>query len=273
MNIEDIILTDSSRGMKEVRKGLQPGYCRRAADILLSGKGTILIGTGFPVKGSFETDGPIGAVALYLVLRKLGDMPVFVCAPPISDVLKKRYTTYELPLAGWEKTGTAVSEILAEYTPMSIVSIERPGVTADGRYYNMKGIDVSRSTAKFDLLFTESSCPTIAVGDGGNEIGMGNAADILKDLDIHPSVTCCDELIVSTVSNWGVYGIIAEMSIRSGTDLFDCFDLPETVTFFREQGSLDGITARPDETEDGFPVQKGMEIIQRLRRVIAERAH
>ncbi|HSV92460.1 MAG TPA: glutamate cyclase domain-containing protein, partial [Desulfobacterales bacterium] len=91
--IEDIILSHGTRGMERIRGALSPGYCARAARLLLAGRGRVLIGTGFPVGDSFETDGPIGAIALYRVLEGLGHEPVFGCAPPISQVLARDYRT------------------------------------------------------------------------------------------------------------------------------------------------------------------------------------
>ena len=62
------ILKDSKarnlRGMKTLQSHLEPGYCLRAARILNGCRGNILIGTGFPVVKTFETDGPVGAVGL-----------------------------------------------------------------------------------------------------------------------------------------------------------------------------------------------------------------
>ena len=40
----------------------------------------------------------------------------------------------------------------------------------------MRGIDISEHCGCFDFFVTEARCPTIAIGDGGNEIGMGNLA-------------------------------------------------------------------------------------------------
>ena len=61
--IEDIILQHDNRGMRRLHLAMSPGYCYRAARIILNNRGTVLIGTGFPVSGSFESDGPIGAIA------------------------------------------------------------------------------------------------------------------------------------------------------------------------------------------------------------------
>ena len=56
--IEDIILSHGARGMDRIRGAVPAGYCARAAKLILENKGRVLIGTGFPVVGSFETDDP-----------------------------------------------------------------------------------------------------------------------------------------------------------------------------------------------------------------------
>ncbi len=266
--IEDIILAHGTRGMDHVRGALVEGYCARAARLVLAHRERVLIGTGFPVGGSFETDGPVGAIGLYRVLEALGGEPVFGCAPPISGVLCRRYRTCEIPILSWENTLPMAEQVLAGVRPTLIVSIERPGVAADGRYYNMRGRDISDHLAKFDLLCTRCACPTIGVGDGGNEIGMGNVLPHLAALPIRPAVTACTELVIATVSNWGVYGIIAAMAAETGRDLFDCFDPVDIVADLVACGAVDGTTGAAECTEDGFPLSVGLDIIRRLRALL-----
>jgi hypothetical protein len=266
--IEDIILSHGTRGMDRIRGAVPAGYCTRAGKLLLENRGRVLIGTGFPVGGSFETDGPVGAIALYRVLERLGHEPIFGCAPPISQVLARDFRTLEVPILSWEATVPVVQAALAEIRPSVIVSIERPGVAADGRYYNMRGRDISDFLAKFDLFFNLCECPTIGVGDGGNEIGMGNALAELVHLPIVPSVTSCDELVIATVSNWGVYGVIAAMSRELRQNLLDCFDPAEIVRHLVDRGAVDGKTGNPEGTEDGFPLSVGLAIIGRLRALL-----
>jgi hypothetical protein len=236
--------------------------------MILANKGRVLIGTGFPVGGSFETDGPIGAIALYRVLEGLGYEPLFGCAPPISKVLDNGFRTLEIPILSWQATVPFVEQALADLQPALIVSIERPGVAADGRYYNMRGQDISDALAKFDLFFERCACPTIAVGDGGNEIGMGNVHAEAVKLDIIPSITTCSELVIATVSNWGIYGVIAAMSRILQEDLFSCFDPAEIVRFLVGQGAVDGKTGYAECSEDGFPLAVGLTIIARLRELV-----
>jgi hypothetical protein len=266
-SIEDIILSYGARGMDRVRAALPPDYCTRAARAVIENKGRVLIGTGFPVGGSFETDGPIGAIALYRVLERLGYEPIFGCAPPISKVLGDGFRTLEVPILTWEATIPVVQKALAEIRPALIVSIERPGVAQDGHYYNMRGKDISDALAKFDLFFIRCECPTVAFGDGGNEIGMGKIYGEVSRLPIIPSVTACDELVIATVSNWGVYGVIAAMSCKLRQDLFRFFDPVEIVRHLVERGAVDGKTGYAECSEDGFPLAVGLTIIERLRKL------
>jgi hypothetical protein len=114
----------------------------------------------------------------------------------------------------------------------------------------------------------ESQSPSIAFGDGGNEIGMGNIRDTLAALDIVPADTTCDELVISSVSNWGVYGVIAVLCRLLNQDLFNIFD-PETIAnYLVDNGCVDGVTNRQESSEDGFPISVGISIIQQLRDLV-----
>jgi hypothetical protein len=268
-DIENIILTHSSRGMDFVKHAVPEGYCNRAAQLMLHNKGVVLIGTGFPVKSTFETDGPIGAISLYNVLEHLGYNPMFVCAPPLSKVLKKDFATYEIPILSWEESIPVMEAALKQLQPTLIVSIEQPGVAWDGRYYNMRKQDITNVVAKCDLFFRHCSCPTVAFGDGGNEIGMGNIGKGLSRLSIIPSVTTCDELVIATVSNWGVYGMLAVMSHTLQQDLFTLFDLETITMYLVKNGAIDGVTKRAECSEDGFPLAVGLSIIVQLRESLA----
>lgn len=264
-HIEKIILQFNTRGMVPLAQAMPGGYCRRAARLIENNKGTVLIGTGFPVNGSFETDGPLGAVAMYRVLSHLGYDPVFVCGPPLARILAGRFQTYELPILAWQDSVPVVQKVLDKLQPTLMLSVERPGITASGRYFNMNGRDISAFTAKFDLFFNFGTCATIAFGDGGNEIGMGNVNHLLTELPIVPSVTTCDELVIATVSNWGVYGVIAELSDIVSQDLFSCFKPVATLSYLMSNGGMDGVTTEATPTEDGFPMAVGDQIIRQLR--------
>ena len=263
--IEDILVARNLRGMKTVQPHLKPGYCLRAAQILRGCQGNILIGTGFPVVNTFETDGPVGAIALYETLEKLGAIPIIVCGRPISQALLPKYRIHEIRVGDNDQREHEAEEALLRLEPDAIISIERPGQAADGGYYNMRGESISANTACFDIFMNLSNCPTIGIGDGGNEIGMGNVSKALQDLNIVPSVTCCDELIVTDVSNWGAYGIISFLSVWSNRDFLSEIMPLDILRYISELGSVDGVTRINQLTEDGLDASEGESLLLELR--------
>ena len=94
--IEDLMVERNLRGMKQVQAVLEPGYFLRAARSLRDVEGTVLIGTGFPVNDTYETDGPVGALALYQCLDELGANPVLVCGTPLSKTLAEDYRVLDI---------------------------------------------------------------------------------------------------------------------------------------------------------------------------------
>lgn len=129
----------------------------------------------------------------------------------------------------------------------------------------MRGIDISADCGCFDFFITQAPCPTVAIGDGGNEIGMGNLSQYMTELNIMPSLTCCDELLLADVSNWAAYGIIALLSRWSGQDLLKNIDTLAILQYLSERGSVDGVTHKNELTEDGLHAIHGQQLIARLR--------
>jgi len=264
-SIEDILVARNLRGMKTVQPQLEPGYCLRAAKILRDCRGIVLIGTGFPVVETFETDGPVGAIAIYETLEKLGATPILICDKPISQALAERFRIYEIHVGDDRRREYEAQHALTAFRPDAVISIERPGQAADGGYYNMRGESISEYTACFDNFMNLSDCPTIAIGDGGNEIGMGKVTAALEDLNIVPSTTTCDELIVTDVSNWGAYGIISFLSLWNQRDLLAEIVPLDILRHISELGSVDGVTRVNQLTEDGLDADEGESVLRELR--------
>lgn len=265
--IEALLVARNPRHMQTARAALQPGYYLRAAELLRDIRGTVLIGTGFPVGNTFETDGPVGAIALYQGLEALGAQAVIACADPLAESLAGDYRVLALAHAPTGGGEPAASAWLAANAPAAVISIERPGVTADGRYYNMRGEDISPRCGAFDPFLTRAACPTIAIGDGGNEIGMGKIATAIAALDIRVAVTGCDELLVADVSNWGAYGLLAFLGRWSERDLLSEFSPLTTLRYLSERGSVDGVTRENTLTEDGMAPTEGDAVIREIRRL------
>ena len=263
--IEALLVARNPRHMQVARAALRPGYYLRAAQHLRDTRDTIIIGTGFPVDDTFETDGPVGAIALYDSLKALGAKPLLACGPPLSENVSGDYEVLHLQARDLVAAQQEAREQLDILKPSAIVSIERPGLSADGRYYNMRGEDITERCAFFDPFLTEADCPTIAVGDGGNEIGMGNITDAIATLDINTAVTRCDELLVADVSNWGAYGLIAFLARWSGQDLLEQISPLKILGYLSSKGSVDGVTRQNTLTEDGLDAEEGLQVIEALR--------
>jgi hypothetical protein len=265
IEIENILVERNLRGMKTVQSALTAGYILRAAQLMLPIRGCVLIGTGFPVVDTFETDGPVGAIALYQAFEALGAQPIIVCGAPLSDQLAKHYRVHSLKIGPHGDRDQEALKTLKNLKPELIVSIERPGMAADGNYYNMRGEDISARAACFDTFMTHTTCPTIAIGDGGNEIGMGNIQEALKDLDIQAAATECTELVIADVSNWAALGLIAMLDWLTGQDQLGQLDSMAVLKYLSQRGSVDGVTRDNTLTEDGLPAQDGIDLIARLR--------
>ncbi len=263
--IEDLLVQRNLRGMQQLQNALEPGYYLRAAQYLRDISGTVLIGTGFPVADTYETDGPVGAIALYQCLESLGATPVIVCGKPLSTVLREDYRVHEIAVGPDHDKQTDTRAALEQLAPVAVVSIERPGLSAQGGYFNMRGEDITDRCACFDYYVEFANCPTIAVGDGGNEIGMGNVRDAIAALDIVPAVTGCDELLVADVSNWGAYGLIAILGYWRGEDLLGTISPLAILAYLSSRGSVDGVTRENTLTEDSLPAEVGAGVIRALQ--------
>ena len=263
--IEALLVASNPRGMKTVSSAIDSGSYLRAAQLINQAHGTILIGTGFPVNGSFETDGPVGAIALYRAIEAIGGAPVLVCEAPLCTLLSADFNTHEIKIG--EDGGKQAQEAISEHQPALIISIERPGQSSDGRYYNMRGIDISEHCADYDSFISLSVCPTIAIGDGGNEIGMGNIAEALEQLDIRAASTGCDELLLADISNWAAHGLVALISVISNQDMLADWDNKAVLQMLSEGGSVDGVTGENTLTEDGVHSDVSQKLVGTLRKL------
>ncbi len=252
---------DILRGYKTDR------YAEKTAQTILSWKhGTVFLTTGFFVAGFAETDGPVGTLFLAKALRKLGYEPVILtdefCKGFFElEGIQVLYMPFDADLDWCMKQ-------LGTYTPVGLISIERCGENAAREYANMRGVSITDKTAAADLFFRIALgiVPTIGVGDGGNEIGMGNVAGIIEEkLSLKPCVVTVDQLVIATVSNWGAYAIIAYLERLSGVKVFMDFD--EARAYIKKtvkMGSVDGVLKKQIVSVDGFGMEIEKEIIDSL---------
>jgi len=252
-----------------------------AAKSLLSGE-TIIIVTGFVIRDAMkgETDGPIGAVSLAGALEKLGKRVVLLTDVYSGDFLyscrKLTGLSYHIeivPAAGEE---IMFRKFLEYYRPTHIVAIERPGRAADGHCYSMRGEDLSDLVPNTDVLFELADLQgavTVAVGDGGNEVGMGKIMPYIKEYIYKGNQICAavitDYLIIAGISNWGGHALAAMLSIMSGKMLLhDGLTEKRLLKAIVEAGAVDGLTKRRELTVDGLSLAENLGVLEQLRAVV-----
>jgi SAM-dependent methyltransferase len=271
--MEDIILKHSKRGMTILKEYLEADFCAKAAQELLEAeKGNVFIATGFYVAGYAETDGPLGAFFLGRALKKLGYRPIIVtdsfCEGFFEDELEVLY----LPIRH-DGDPAVYEDLIREFEPVCLISIERCGRTQDNEYRNMRGISIKQYTSPIDMLFDIARAKniyTLGIGDGGNEIGMGNLKEVIDEkLELIPCIVEVDRLIIATVSNWGAYGLIASLQLYTGEALLPSF---EEVRAYLSKivgiGSVDGVTKEKVLSVDGFDPSYEEEILDHLSRAL-----
>ncbi len=267
--VDKIILSYSTRGMDLIQKEYpKTQFCRKAVENFLElDSGTVFLYTGFYVQGHAETDGPVGTYFLALALEKLGYKPVIVSDKYCLEYFKDITPLY-MPLSGTSKKDN--KKILKDYNPICHISIERLGRDGEGRYLNSKGIDISEHTAPLDELFMQAKkkAPTIAIGDGGNEIGMGNFKEFIKEaLHVEPCVVESDYPIIASVSNWGAYGFIAYMQFFTRKKLLPSIEeVEEYMEHILGLGCIDGLTGKNEKSVDGKEWHTEEEILLALNR-------
>ncbi len=237
--------------------------CGAAADMLLAmpDGGTAIVTTGSVSRAWLspelgENDGPSGAAALIRALwlaRRATCILVIeeTLMPPMAATLRAcgmavvPYDTarkasadgsmacvtlhaYPVTDADGQK---AAREMLTRFKPDLMISTERVGRNENGIYYNMRGRDYGMGRARIDMLFDAAmaeNIPTVAIGDGGNEIGMGLIADAVQSSIPFAApgdcpcgggigaISTADILMTAAVSNWGCTAICAAMALRTG---------------------------------------------------------
>ena len=244
----------------------------------------VYIITGFRLlpHGSPETDGIIGSMLLARTLAKLGIKPALivpeqcieaarhmasVCGlhfyTDIESVVKYPIAVCAVPFTtDPAKAKECAEEIFGIAEPKALVAIEAPGANEIGVYHNATGLDITSFEAKADALFDmakERKIPTFAIGDLGNEMGMGAILEHIekyipyaqKGAD-HSTCRCgcnggicartaADTVLTATVSDWGTYAVCAAIAFLKGdTDLMHTPEMEkEVVTTASRYGMID----------------------------------
>ncbi|MFP3089333.1 DUF4392 domain-containing protein [Treponema sp. TIM-1] len=201
-----------------------------------------------------ETDGPPGALVLARALvRGFDAKPLLICPeeaaaamgallevagiPYRADVEELKHSPPGAAIHTFtkdpQKAASEAEKLLARGRPSYVIAIEAPGANEGGVYHNALGRDVSALEAKSDVLFAalqKAETPSLAIGDLGNECGMGALRDTLTRYVPYAAPGGCscgcgggiaastsaEAVITATVSNWAAYGITAALGYLLG---------------------------------------------------------
>lgn len=298
-------------GLYEPARTLAGGpVCRAAADVLMNVKAGdhVFIVTGSLTRATVwdaiaENDGPIGSAVLARALsRACGAIPVILVDTPITPSVARMVQFAGLNVVSAEQarvaaalprfTGVAViensavdsdaaerrgRELVAEFSPKAVIACERAGMTSDGTYRNALGQDYSEGREKLDFVFDEAKrlgIPTIGIGDGGNEIGMGAVKSAVRAHIKFGDVLCAecatDILIPAGVSNWGCYGIAAALAVlKNNASLAHTAACEQRlIEASPVAGLIDGTTGLVDATVDGMGAEVHAGIVTLLEDVV-----
>jgi hypothetical protein len=242
---------------------------------------TVLLTTGLAPRpwvstAQIESDGPAGAIVLARVLVEALGLRVLLVAeqdvlPPLEELavwsgvpLRPRAFPLHQPAA-------AARDLLRDERPAVLVSIERLGRNAQGVFHNSRGRDVGEGKAALDTLFELAAAeriPTLGVGDGGNEIGMGSIPDTVREaVPFARQCTCgcgggiaavtpTSVLLTGGTSNWAAYALADLLARRTARDdLIHAGDDEERLLLFGvELGLVNGMRGTVDPDVDAIPL-------------------
>ena len=97
---------------------------------------------------------------------------------------------------------------------------------------------------------------------------MGNLFEEIKNIDglpDKPSVTKTTELIISSVSNWGAYGLITSLSIIKNQNLLPTInESNDCLSNIFLAGAVDGISGESKKWIDGRSFNEDSKCLEKL---------
>lgn len=271
--------------------------------------GAVLFLTGFaiPPSGHPETDGLIGSAVLAFALSRCYQaVPVFACEPALMEALRACVTATGLlafdsladaracpnavaflPFNAAPADGRRVArELAALIEPSACIAIERPGRNTKGQYHFAGGQNVSDAIGPIDDLFEEvgrRGVPTLAIGDFGNELGMGAIAETVKrETPAGGNCGCgcgggtaceiaADLTVACTVSDWGAYAVASAISHLEQTPgaLVPGGTYRRILDAAATAGALDGTSRMAIPHIDGVADDYNTRLVEQLRAAVA----
>lgn len=287
--IEAAIHVDVGRGMNAIFQASKGALWRAGSALAASGQPTIGLITGFFVPAAdpaaAETDGPGAAALLALAFQRCG-----LRTRVATDTMCATACRAAMEAAGVAdiaidaaEPGGAVNPIIDLWRGEGVdwvIAIERCGPAADGRSYNMRGRDISAYASPMEQLFSAGPWRTLAIGDGGNEMGMGSIARTLiaGHVPMGEMIGCvvpADFLVTAGVSHWGAYAILAALSVLRPAwqpgmvaGLQPELDRSVIETMVLRGPAVDGVSLRQEVTIDALEMEFHHQVLARINALI-----
>ena len=273
----------------------------------------VFIATGFVNRPAIDTaiaesDGPVGAAVLArAVHRGLGAVPVILIEEQVIPAMARILHACGLRVMKLERAkrcadptrtqdGVAIlaspvewaeaeaqAELLLDQEDVgAFIAIEKGAANPAGEVLFSRGRVCTPTVGKIDPLVRlcrARGIPTIGIGDGGNEMGMGNAGGILRKLMVYGDARYnggivpaqeTDFVVPVTVSNWGGYGVAAALAaILDRPDLIHDEATERRMLLAASlEGLIDGVTGTTLPTSDGLGESVHVAIVTMLRAII-----
>jgi len=256
-----------------------PGSLELAA-LGLSRARKVAIATGFYIPGAsaIESDGPLGAVFLARALSQLGKdaallVPVAGLAACTATLPALNFPCRVVPMV----PGQVVDTFISDFGCDVFVAIEYPGQGVDGECRNMRGTCISPHVPRLDRALEyarQQGVFTLAIGDGGNELGCGALA---KEVAFSPcgqtiaAISEADAVLAAGISNWGAYTLVAALSLVEKANLLPTA-LGERHLLERlcSMGVVDGCSMKCEQSVDGVGVEQLGDFLQGLNKYVKE---
>jgi hypothetical protein len=267
-----IPIVASDRCGRYLSRLCSPSAFEEALGLLEASSRPVLV-TGFfvPSAEAPETDGPPGTAVLARALERSGRNAVVTtdCWNAEAVYACCRALAIKAPLVAEDP-----KEILGLGSDL-IIFVERLGRACDGRYYNMRGEEISYCTAPLDgaaHLALEEGIPVLAVGDGGNEAGMAclmpEMGDLLSGFGKCLSTVPSTVAVPVDVSNWGAYALACLLSCREKRWLGHTLEEEKAMLeAMAAAGAVDGVTGKNEPSVDGMGIEEHVAVVEDLRKV------
>jgi hypothetical protein len=289
--IERVIHEDVGRNARTLFAATAGNLFRAARALCAAKSPSLAIVTGFYVSQGTHpaagTDGPVGAAFLLKALHHLG-IPCRMatdrhCAPVCRAALDAAQIPTLLDvLSEPDEVDHQANRWHADGVTY-VLAIERPGRSADGKPRNIRGEDMSAHHLPLDDFIRDKRWTSLAIGDLGNELGMGSVPSecIPQSIPDGRSIACvtpADHLIAAGVSDWGTFallGAIALLKPHWRGALLRALDedtyariLENTV---KDGPAIDGFTRAPTLSVNGVCLEKHAAKIREIRGIVRTR--